>query len=157
MKKIKLLFKNESTFIALGFGSGLSNVAPGTFGTLVAIPLFYFSQLLPQYYDYFFVITLFFIGIYVSNKTCLIIKIKDPSCIVIDEIVAFLALLIYFKPDMIELFICFLLFRFFDIFKPFPINILEQKFDGGFGIMIDDIAAAIYSALIMIVLIQYVL
>ncbi|MBT3918333.1 MAG: hypothetical protein HOF25_03680, partial [Nitrosomonadales bacterium] len=74
LKKIKLLFKNESTFIALGFGSGLSNVAPGTFGTLVAIPLFYFSQLLPQYYDYFFVITLFFIGIYVSNKTCLIIK-----------------------------------------------------------------------------------
>ena len=150
MKKNNLLFKNESTFIALGFGSGLANFAPGTFGTLIAIPLFYFSQLLPQYYDYFFVITLFFIGIYVSNKTCLIMKIKDPSCIVIDEIVAFLALLIYLQPDVVTLFYCFLLFRFFDILKPFPINILEKKFEGGFGIMIDDIAAAIYSTLIII-------
>ena len=156
MKKDNLLFKNESTFIALGFGSGLAKFAPGTFGTLISIPLFYFCQLLPQYYDYFFVITLFFIGIYVSNKTCLIMKMKDPSCIVIDEIVAFLALLIYLQPDVVTLFYCFLLFRFFDILKPFPINILEKKFEGGFGIMIDDIAAAIYSALIIILFNQYV-
>ena len=79
-------------------------------------------------------------------------KMKDPACIVIDEIVAFLALLIYTKPDVITLFYCFLLFRFFDILKPFPINILEKNFEGGFGIMIDDIAAAIYSALIIIIL-----
>ena len=77
-------------------------------------------------------------------------KIKDPSCIVIDEIVAFLALLIYLQPDAVELFYSFMLFRFFDILKPFPINILEKKFEGGFGIMIDDIAAAIYSAFIII-------
>ena len=114
MKKNNLLFKNESTFIALGFGSGLANFAPGTFGTLIAIPLFYFSQLLPQYYDYFFVITLFFIGIYVSNQTSLIMKIKDPSCIVIDEIVAFLALLIYLQPHAVELFYSFLLISHFD-------------------------------------------
>ena len=84
-------------------------------------------------------------------------KIKDPSCIVIDEIVAFLALLIYLQPHAVELFYSFLLFRFFDILKPFPINILEKKFEGGFGIMIDDIAAAIYSAFIMIFFTQYVL
>ena len=83
-------------------------------------------------------------------------KIKDPSCIVIDEIVAFLALLIYLQPDVVELFYSFLLFRFFDILKPFPINILEKKFEGGFGIMIDDIAAAIYSAFIIIFFTQYV-
>ena len=77
-------------------------------------------------------------------------KMKDPSCIVIDEIVAFLALLLYLQPDVVTLFYCFLLFRFFDILKPFPINILEKKFEGGFGIMIDDIAAAIYSTLIII-------
>ncbi len=66
----KLLFKNESTFIALGFGTVLFSFAPGTIGTLVAIPFFYFSQLLPQNYDYFFVSNPFFIGIYASNKTC---------------------------------------------------------------------------------------
>lgn len=60
LKINKLLLKNESTFIALGFGSGLANFAPGTIGTLVAIPLYYFTQLLPQHYDYFFVTTLFF-------------------------------------------------------------------------------------------------
>ena len=83
-------------------------------------------------------------------------KMKDPSCIVIDEIVAFLALLIYLQPHAVELFYSFLLFRFFDILKPFPINILEKKFEGGFGIMIDDIAAAIYSAFIIIFFTQYV-
>jgi len=83
-------------------------------------------------------------------------KVKDPSCIVIDEIVAFLALLIYFKPSLFEMFFIFLLFRIFDIFKPFPIDILEKKFDGGFGIMIDDIAAALYAALIMIIFTKYV-
>ena len=83
--------------------------------------------------------------------------IRDSSCIVIDEIVAFLALLIYLQPHAVELFYSFLLFRFFDILKPFPINILEKKFEGGFGIMIDDIAAAIYSAFIIIFFTQYVL
>ena len=56
LEKNELLFKNESTFIALGFGTGLVSFAPGTIGTLVAIPFFYFSQLLPQNYDYFFVV-----------------------------------------------------------------------------------------------------
>jgi len=156
LEKNKLLFKNESTFIALGFGTGLVSFAPGTIGTLVAIPFFYFSQLLPQNYDYFFVITLFFIGVYVSNKTCTIMKVKDPSCIVIDEIVAFLALLILLKPTLFHMLLCFILFRIFDILKPFPINVLEKKFDGGFGIMIDDIAAAFYSALIMRIFYNYV-
>ena len=82
-------------------------------------------------------------------------KMKDPSCIVIDEIVAFLALLIYLQPDVVTLFFCFLLFRFFDILKPFPINILEKKFEDGFGIMIDDIAAAICSALIILLTNQH--
>ena len=149
MKKNNLLFKNESTFIALGFGSGLANFAPGTFGTLIAIPLFYFSQLLPQYFDYFFVITLFFIGIYVSNKTCLIIKIKDPSCIVIDEIVAMMLILIFIEPDAVSCVIAFILFRFFDIKKPFPISWIEKKFTGGLGIMLDDIAAAVPCLIIM--------
>ena len=156
LEKNKLLFKNESTFIALGFGTGLVSFAPGTIGTLVAIPFFYFSQLLPQNYDYFFVVTLFFIGIYASNKTCAIMKVKDPSCIVIDEIVAFLALLIFLKPTIFHMVLSFILFRIFDILKPFPINVLEKKFDGGFGIMIDDIAAAFYSALLMLTFSNYV-
>ncbi len=84
-------------------------------------------------------------------KLAAIMKVKDPSCIVIDEIVAFLALLIFLKPTIFHMVLSFILFRIFDILKPFPINVLEKKFDG-FGIMIDDIVAATcYSVLIMLI------
>jgi phosphatidylglycerophosphatase A len=87
---------------------------------------------------------------------------KDPSCIVIDEIVGFLLLLILVSYltgvgvsiTKIDFILAFILFRIFDIWKPFPIDLLEKKFKGGFGIMIDDIGAAIY-AYIIFVLIHY--
>ena len=148
MKANELLFKNFSAFLALGFGTGLFKRAPGTMGTLAAIPFFLFINFLPAYLIFLFTITLFFIGIYVSEKTSQALGLKDPSCIVIDEIVGFLFLLILIqdKVNSISYFVlAFILFRIFDIWKPFPINILEKKFKGGFGIMIDDIGAAIYS------------
>tara|TARA_B100000795_G_scaffold214717_1_gene168515 strand:+ start:185 stop:679 length:495 start_codon:yes stop_codon:yes gene_type:complete len=162
LKPNKLLFKNFSAFLALGFGSGLMKKAPGTFGTLVAIPFFLFLQLLSQPLIYFFIFTIFFIGIYVSDKTSQALAMKDPSCIVIDEIVGFLLLLILvghligagISITKIDFILAFILFRIFDIWKPFPIDLLEEKFKGGFGIMIDDIGAAIY-AFIIFMLIHY--
>ena len=162
LKPNKLLFKNFSAFLALGFGSGLVKKAPGTFGTLVAIPFFLFLQPLSQPLIYLFIITIFFIGIYVSDKTSRALVMKDPSCIVIDEIVGFLLLLILVSYltgvgvsiTKIDFILAFILFRIFDIWKPFPINLLERKFKGGFGIMIDDIGAAIY-AYIIFMLIHY--
>jgi len=144
----KLLFKDVSAFLALGFGTGLYPHAPGTLGTLVALPIFYLT--------YIFAVALFFIGIYVSNHTSQILKIKDPSCIVIDEIVAFLIILMFIEPNLKDIFIAFILFRLFDIWKPFPINLLDSKLKGGFGIMIDDIGAAIYTLIIYNVINYYV-
>ena len=138
--------------MALGFGTGLSKKAPGTFGTLMAIPVFLISELLPGNINYLFVITLFFIGIYVSDRTSKLLKIKDPSCIVIDEIVAFVLLLMLINPTLLNYILAFVLFRVFDIWKPFPINILEIKFKGGLGIMIDDIAAALFSFVIITII-----
>ena len=162
LKPNKLLFKNFSAFLALGFGSGLIKKAPGTFGTLVAIPFFLFLQFLSQSLIYLFIITMFFIGIYVADKTSQALAMKDPSCIVIDEVVGFLLLLILvghltgngISITKIDFILAFILFRIFDIWKPFPINLLERKFKGGFGIMIDDIGAAIY-AYIIFMLIHY--
>jgi phosphatidylglycerophosphatase A len=162
LKPNKLLFKNFSAFLALGFGSGLIKKAPGTFGTLVAIPFFLFLQLLSQPFIYLFIITFFFIGIYVADKTSQALAMKDPSCIVIDEIVGFLMLLTLIGSlpgtgisiTKIDFTLAFILFRIFDIWKPFPIDLLEKKFRGGFGIMIDDIGAAIY-AYIIFILIHY--
>ena len=162
LKPNKLLFKNFSAFLALGFGSGLIKRAPGTFGTLAAIPFFLFVQLLSQPLIYLFIITMFFIGIYVADKTSRALAMQDPSCIVIDEVVGFLLLLILvghltgngISITKIDFTLAFILFRIFDIWKPFPIDLLEKKFRGGFGIMIDDIGAAIY-AYIIFILIHY--
>lgn len=155
MKQNKLLFKNLSAFIALGFGVGLSKKAPGTFGTLVAIPFFLLIQFLPFYLILLFVITIFFIGIYVSDKTSIALGKKDPGCIVIDEIVGFLLLLTLLKnqvESIIFFILAFILFRIFDIWKPYPINFLEKKYEGGFGIMIDDIGAAIYAYITFLII-----
>ena len=160
LKPNKLLFKNFSTFLALGFGSGLMKKAPGTFGTLVALPFFLFLQFLPQPLIFLFIITIFFIGIYVSDKTSRALGMEDPSCIVIDEIVGFLLLLILVsytsatgglitKMDFI---LAFILFRLFDIWKPFPIDLLEKTIKGGFAIMIDDIGAAVYAYIFFILI-----
>jgi phosphatidylglycerophosphatase A len=162
LKPNKLIFKDFSAFLALGFGSGLLTRAPGTFGTLVAIPFFLFLQFLSQPLIYLFIITMFFIGIYVADKTSQALAMNDPSCIVIDEIVGFLLLLILvahlhgagISITKIDFFLAFILFRIFDIWKPFPIDLLEKKFKGGFGIMIDDIGATIY-AFTVFMLIHY--
>jgi phosphatidylglycerophosphatase A len=162
LKPNKLLFKNFSAFLALGFGSGLIKKAPGTFGSLAAIPFFLFIQLLSPPLIYLFIITMFFIGIYVADKTSQALAMNDPSCIVIDEIVGFLLLLILvahlpgagISITKIDFFLAFILFRIFDIWKPFPIDLLEKKFKGGFGIMIDDIGATIY-AFTVFMLIHY--
>ena len=142
MKANKLLYKNLSTFLALGFGTWLSKKAPGTCGTLMAIPFFLISELLPGNINY----------LYVSDRTSKLLKIKDPSCIVIDEIVAFVLLLMLINPTLLNYILAFVLFRVFDIWKPFPINILEIKFKGGLGIMIDDIAAALFSFVIITII-----
>ena len=160
LKPNKLLFRNFSAFLALGFGSGLIARAPGTFGTLAAIPIFLSLQFLSQPLIYLFIITMFFIGIYVADKTSQALAMKDPSCIVIDEVVGFLLLLILvgYLPGAgisitkIDFILAFILFRIFDIWKPFPINLLEKKFKGGFGIMIDDIGASIYAYIIFIII-----
>ena len=133
LKPNKLLFKNFSAFLALGFGSGLIKKAPGTFGTLVAIPFFLFLQFLSQPLIYLFIITIFFIGIYVADKTSRALAMKDPSCIVIDEVVGFLLLLILvghlteagISITKIDFILAFILFRFFFTYPNSPTQRLK--------------------------------
>ena len=151
----KFLTQNIYHFIALGFGSGLFKKGPGTAGSLAAIPIFYLLLNLPSLLQWLFVITLFFVGLYSSNKVIAVIDQKDPSFIVIDEIVAVLFLFILIPTNIQFLAFAFILFRIFDIFKPFPISWAENYFKGAFGIMMDDIVAALLS-LLVIRLILYV-
>ena len=151
----KFLTQNIYHFIALGFGSGLFKKGPGTAGSLAAIPIFYLLLNLPSLFQWLFVITLFFVGLHSSNKVIAVIDQKDPSFIVIDEIVAVLFLFILIPSNIKLLAFAFILFRVFDIFKPFPVSWAENYFQGALGIMMDDIVAALLS-LLVIRLILYV-
>ena len=135
----------------MGFGTGLYKKAPGTLGTLVAIPLFLAINKVDISFQLLFAVMVFILGIWSSNVVSNSLKLKDPSCIVIDEIAAFLFLLILINPNVYQLIYVFILFRLFDIWKPYPISWLEKNYSGGFGIMIDDIAAALMALIIYLI------
>ncbi|MEF3254090.1 MAG: phosphatidylglycerophosphatase A [Deferribacterales bacterium] len=137
------------TVIATGFFTGFSNVAPGTIGTLVAIPLYFIINLFfSSFFVFLFGLLLLVVGYFAADHYASISDEPDPKEVVIDEIAAFY-LLIFFAPlgtfsMIIKLPILFGLFRFFDIFKIYPTN-LAERFNGGLGIMLDDLVAAVYA------------
>ncbi len=139
------VFKRPAYFIAFGFGSGLSPFAPGTAGSIVGILLFIlFHHLTPI--AYFFIVALLFgLGVYVSQIVTDELGVQDYGGIVIDEVVGMLLTYFLLPFSFIALVLGFLLFRLFDIVKPFPIGLLDAKVLGGFGIMIDDVLAALYA------------
>ncbi len=142
----KFLLAHPAHFIAFGFGAGLAKKAPGTWGTLVALPLFavLYSIGMPAVTGAVIVFS-FLIGIWASNVTGKTLGVSDHGGIVIDEIVAFM-LVLAFTPKTIWWILCaFLLFRLFDIVKPWPIGLADRKIKGGFGVMFDDLLAAVFS------------
>ena len=141
----QFLFSNLNNFIALGFGSGLFKRGPGTAGSLVAIPVFFLIINFNIFLQWLFILTLFFVGMHTANITSQNLKIKDQSCIVIDEIVALVMLFLLIPQSMTNFILAFIFFRLFDIFKPYQISWAEKKFQHGFGIMFDDILAALLS------------
>lgn len=144
---LKFLFNHPFHFLALGFGTGLSKKAPGTLGTLVAIPIY----LLLSNYSFLIQLSIALLfgigGIFICSFTARELKMKDPTAIVWDEIAAFFLMLVIAKPlfNLLQLFELFLLFRVFDIWKPFPINYVDRHINGGIGIMLDDYVAALFA------------
>ncbi|WP_133406081.1 phosphatidylglycerophosphatase A family protein [Parashewanella tropica] len=141
----KLSLANPVHFLALGFGSGLAAKAPGTFGTLAAIPLYLLlSQFsLPVYLLVTLVVSV--VGIYICDKASKDMGVHDHGAIVWDEVAGLLITMIAAPAGWMWLLIGFGLFRFFDIIKPWPIKWLDSKVSGGFGIMIDDVVAGIFA------------
>ncbi len=142
------LFSHPAHFLSFGFGAGLSPRAPGTAGTLVAFPMYWF--LAPRLSDAMFIFALiwaFAFGVWVCDITGKALGVADYGGIVWDEIVAFL-LVLFFTPDgLVWQVLAFSLFRFFDIIKPQPIRHFDQTWHGGLGVMFDDILAAGYALL----------
>ena len=136
-------------FLATGFGVGYSPVAPGTLGTLIAIPVYYFLSEIPSPLYEITLIGFFFLSVWVSENAERLFGKKDDQRIVIDEIIGFLITMLWVPKTIRFIIIGFFLFRFFDILKPFPIRRLEKRLKGGFGVVLDDVAAGVYANIVL--------
>lgn len=141
------LWTHPVHFIACGFGSGASRYAPGTCGTLVAIPFYLFLRQLPAAAYLVTVLVAFAIGVALCHVTAKAFGLHDHPAIVWDEIVGYW-LTMWLSPmhwNSVWLIAGFALFRLFDIWKPWPIGWIDKKLKGGFGIMFDDLVAALFA------------
>jgi len=145
----ELAFGTLAGFFALGFGSGLSPRAPGTMGSLAAIPLALLMLTLSPLVYSLVLLVAFIFGIYCCGETSRRMSVQDPGAIVWDEIVAMWLVLAFVPASWAWWLSAFLLFRLFDIAKPWPIRWLDHSVKGGFGIMLDDILAAIYAIVVL--------
>ena len=138
-----LNLKNFWHLAAVGFGAGLAPKAPGTFGSLVAIP--FCMALVYARYEVMLAVAaaVFLIGWKAAAEAEKALGMHDCSSVVIDEILGMLVSVLFFPPLWSLAFTAFVLFRFYDIFKPFPICYLDKKVGGGLGVMLDDLAAGI--------------
>jgi phosphatidylglycerophosphatase A len=140
------MLSNPIHLLSLGFGSGLSPYAPGTMGTLVAIPPYLLLSQLELLPYLVVVVTGFLIGIYLCDKTSKSLGVHDHPGIVWDEIIGYWITMIAIPAVTWQWILAgFVLFRFFDIVKPGPVKIADKKVPGGFGIMFDDLLAGLYA------------
>lgn len=143
------LLAHPAHFIALGFGAGLSPVAPGTVGTLVALPIA--AALRAFAGDIAFTIAIavaLALGVWAADRTGRDLGSADHSAIVCDEIAAFLLVLFLVGADPLRQALAFVLFRVFDILKPPPASFIDRAWHHGFGVMADDIVAAFYTLVV---------
>ena len=140
------LLRHPAYLLAFGGGAGLAPKAPGTVGSLVALPLYLLlAALAPLAYGAV-VAFLFLLGVWACARTERDLGVHDHPGIVWDEIVGMLVTLFLAPAGWVWLFIGFGLFRLFDIWKPYPISWLNDNVKGGWGIMLDDLAAGITAA-----------
>ena len=162
LKSIMEKFLNNfCKFISTGAYCGYIKFAPGTFGTIVG---FFITIILWLFFPYNLIIyfllwlCLFVLGVFCVQRFEKVHGIHDPSCVVIDEIAGYLLIFVFIDHtnlNIISFLLAFLLFRFFDILKPMPINLVEKKLNGkSLGTMLDDVLAGVFS-LILINLFYY--
>jgi len=137
------VFRNWRHCLAFGFGSGLAKFAPGTFGTLVAVPLYLAISALPPWLYALTVVAAFALGVWICDTVSRDLGVHDHGGIVFDEFVGFWITMFLVPPSALAVLAGFVLFRLFDIWKPGPIRWCDRNVQGGFGIMVDDVAAGV--------------
>jgi len=149
-----LLSERWIKILATGFGSGLAPLVPGTAGTLVGIPLYWVFSVLPWPIWLITVLAFTCLAWYVSDEAERLFGRKDAQCIVIDEMAGLQWTLFLVSPTVPHIALGFVLFRLFDIVKPFPARLFQDKLPGGLGVVADDLAAGVYGNLALQILIH---
>ena len=137
--------KDPVICLALGLGSGLSPKAPGTAGTLATIPLYLLIQDLPLLAYGLITLLITLLGTWICSYSASKLGVHDHPAIVIDEVAGFLITMFAAPAGWQWLLTGFILFRFFDALKPWPISWMDKNISGGIGIMLDDVAAGLVS------------
>jgi phosphatidylglycerophosphatase A len=142
--RAKVTLTNPIHFLALGFGSGLAPKAPGTFGTLAALPLVVLLSLSTPFWLYIVLAVLgSVVGIWICGKAASDMGVHDDSSIVWDEVIGMMITMCAVPVSWQNIVVGFILFRLFDIAKPWPISYLDKNLHGGLGIMLDDVVAGL--------------
>ena len=146
----RFLLSHPAHLVAFGFGAGLVPVAPGTWGTLLALPIYWLvSPRLEPVEFLLMLVVLFALGVWACEVTGRAIGVSDHGGMVWDETVAFLLVLFFVPATLPWQAAAFLLFRLFDILKQPPIRYYDQALKGGFGVMLDDLVAAFYTLIVL--------
>jgi len=143
------ILKDPVHFLAFGFGAGLSPVAPGTAGTVVAVPLVLAVMQFGPIVHSAFACIVILAGFYICGESARRLQVHDHGGIVWDEICGYTVTMLAAPPRWYWLLLGFVLFRFFDIVKPSPIREADHSLSGGVGIMLDDIIAGLFAAAIL--------
>lgn len=156
--KPKITIKTPWQFFASGFGSGMSPVAPGTMGTLMALPFWaLFASTLPLWGYILLIVVSGLVGIIICQKASDELGVHDHGGIVWDEFVGLWITMLFSPVSWTTAILGFIFFRFFDVLKPWPIKVIDAKVAGGFGIMFDDVLAGIFALITLRICYVYIL
>lgn len=142
---MKAFLEKLAIIVSTGVYTGYSPLVPGTVGTLVGIPIFLLLSFFNPLIYGLATLIIFSMGVWSSGKAEAIFERKDAPPIVIDEIVGFLIAMFFVPKKGVNIILGFFLFRFFDIVKPYPANVMNKRVKGGWGIVLDDVFAGIYT------------
>lgn len=150
MSDARTVFRDPFHLLAFGFGSGLAPKAPGTFGTLAAMPLAALAWLLPFGVTVAIGVGLSALAVWICGVSARRLGVHDHPGIVLDEIAGYYLAMLFAPQGVLWLAAGFVLFRFFDIAKPWPIGWLDRRLAGGLGIVVDDLVAGVFAGILLL-------
>jgi phosphatidylglycerophosphatase A len=145
----RTVLRDPVHFLAFGFGTGLAPFAPGTFGSLPGVLLFWLTMDFGHYVQYGIAVAIILTGVWICGESARRIGVHDHGGIVWDEIAGMYVTLLVAPVSVSGWILAFIFFRVMDIVKPWPIRDLDHRLGGGVGIMLDDLAAALYAVILL--------